>query len=1260
MSDLTNVQLVDDEDFENVYISQNNNSVRLLKSSSKILKRKCHKVLKKKLKKYKIRRNGEEDPDVLDVSKTFHSSLIIKSPSSQTSPDNKLYISDYIQPNYLFKNMGKRKKCNILTESNREIGEDQKKPEILLPLITSESQDKTHTNAFKLLMDSRHKSIGSNSPGKDKPLNEVESQEVTEKREMKAKRILSLQKMAEAKGSIKKQEIEEQREGYIKKQMLKRAERFKAMITQDTAEHKSNSKVKEPASPKHTSEVKDNRIDIKKTLQLCDMFEPIHRETINEKEKIKKMSHEDEEFLNKLSPSIRKKENMMSYFKKLPKSPEEDDIVHSDDSSHNIIKVKFTPKRKKKSVKKKNALQSLVTNSSEHHSSDKDICEQDAAQTTVDCKNDIITKESNCTVDQSGLTNDESRPRRISKRPAKYIEDVEILSSDEDLHIFTPKKKKNLEKNKIVKNDTEVEKSLSNGKDTYTGTIKKNTSDMTKNKNRSNKTVSLNPVVSSKKTMKSSNDTKSNPVKLAPIFMSKQTSNSISSAEKVAKQKFLQSGIPEKLKKSIPPQQSISALDLFYPVVHVQQTDTKLPGCITINFDHIVDDFITDDSPNTANEDVYKNLLNLSKRETKAISLTNKNKDDLLQYIKSSYKKFPVYRTYHLLKGKCRGEFRDFNYPDLDNSIEIVNGCLSKDSDIVEKLCWVDKYKPNSSKQIIGNFLAIEELKKWLQTWTENLVKTRKNIESDGSDFSDFVDSDVDSRESFRNSNSVLIISGDVGSGKTSSVYAVAAELAIKVIEVNASSKRTGKIMLQDLQEATKSHKVDRGKSGTECSQNIQEILKTKGTHKKRGRPKKIKEVVTKSNSSDSQKSELSETQSQDSVRTDMSLILIDDADIVFDQDDGFCSAISQLIQSSKRPVILVTSSLSCPHLQKFIQYGKIICMQRFLPRMLGVWLDIMCLADISTCCLGLGNHLLDFCKGDIRKTINWLQFYMTSYKYIKAGSPLSEDTLSQELDKHKFNIDDECSSMSWSDRESILDCNEASNVSSNFIQAHINMILSNLPPNLLNLWWSIPKILDYDNLMKKDNQNVKKPGSKQLLTISKMLDIVSETDYLTGNISDCRNDITGTLWGSKETASVDESDNLDYYDWSEGVRNDIASELAMSGLRHSHKELECETSLDMSIPGYTVERERDKIILRHHTLTSYLSPGAVLDRKALALDYWSSCRTICRLENNKTDANVKRNNRFCHYLKSLNILCKNDYFDALSKSLSGNDTGKL
>ena len=60
--------------------------------------------------------------------------------------------------------------------------------------------------------------------------------------------------------------------------------------------------------------------------------------------------------------------------------------------------------------------------------------------------------------------------------------------------------------------------------------------------------------------------------------------------------------------------------------------------------------------------------------------------------------------------------------------------------------------------------------------------------------------------------NSVLL-AGPAGSGKTSSVYALAEELSFNVLEVNASSKRNGKSILSQLHEATQSHTVNSGAS---------------------------------------------------------------------------------------------------------------------------------------------------------------------------------------------------------------------------------------------------------------------------------------------------------------------------------------------------------------------------------------------------------------------------------------------------------------
>ncbi|VVD04310.1 unnamed protein product [Leptidea sinapis] len=1009
--------------------------------------------------------------------------------------------------------MGRRKKLTVLLEANNsEIVDD--KSEGTKACSTHEANiPKTELDAFKVMMDSRNKSIGSNSPGKERACLESDSQELSDKKELKAKRMLSLQKMAEAKGSLKNKAIEEYRDRFIEEKIVKRAERLKNFIEQKE-KHKlpkaSNQiKVEKKPEPPVVKINEDVDLNVKKSLQLCNMFEMSDKLFEGKNKVCKNLTKEDEEFLSKLSPSLRKKENMLSYFETVPKkSPEnvEDNLNH--DKSQNIIKVKF-----KKHIKKS---RKIISNPTVPVSSETlDVSESDVkTKSIINCDPDPNMKSEEVHILSKSPSSSQSpdhRPKRNVKRPAKYSHSISS-SSDEEYNIFTPKKKKC---HTVMENITK-----SNNKNGINHICIEPPVLVVKEKSNS-KTLTEDNCYKVQHTKKPKTVESSKIcTKLAPIFQSKSHLN----AE--AKQKFLQSGFPEILKRNSCQQQLNVQTESFNSVVHVQQQVAKhsnninvLDICLRNNI--LVDDEVKFEYKN----DIIQNLLNLNTLQINSkIALCDINKNDLLQNIKKSYEKFPVYRTYHLLKGKSKGDFRDYIYPDLDNSVEIINGLKNSEEEYTDKLCWTDKYKPTSSKQIIGNFTAIDEMKKWLQNWTENLIKTKSEMNSSDSDFSLFHDSDADSREYLKNNNNVLIISGDVGCGKTSSVYAIAAELAIKVIEVNASSKRTGKIMLQDLQEATKSHKVDRGKSGSEGSQKMQE--KKKKLSKKRGRIKKTKKFLKINEVSE-------EIISQDNVRTGMSLILIDDADVVFEQDDGFCSAVSQLIQSSKRPVILVTSSLTCPHLQRFIQIAKVVQMRRFMPHMLGVWLDILCLADMGASCPGLGSRMLNFHNGDIRKTINCLQFCMVTHK-----NTMKID----DIDNQELNIHDESSSLSWADQECATEntvclVNIKSDVSKKFIDTQIRNLINNSPVKMLGMWWSIPKMFEMNG------------RREQIDIVATMLDGISTADY-TGKCYSESNFcfIEGRIWGSKENASVMESEVIDYYNKNKEVGNDIAAELTGKG----------------------------------------------------------------------------------------------------------------
>lgn len=236
-------------------------------------------------------------------------------------------------------------------------------------------------------------------------------------------------------------------------------------------------------------------------------------------------------------------------------------------------------------------------------------------------------------------------------------------------------------------------------------------------------------------------------------------------------------------------------------------------------------------------------------------------------------------------------------------------------------LLFVDVVKPSVLSDFVIGKKPTEELHNFLQSWNE---KTDEYESTDDESYGS-------SRQSSKGSNNFAVLTGSSGSGKTLAVYAMASELNFRVIEVNAGARRSGKIMLQELQEATQSHRV---KQDSEES------------------------------TSDGQKS----------------VILIEDAELVFESDDGFVSAIQQLINISKRPVILTTSNSACSHLQKFINHNEIAFdLSSKDEERVGKYLSLLCLAaNYRIDCSAL--RVLFMANGrDMRKTINEIEFFIRS-----------------------------------------------------------------------------------------------------------------------------------------------------------------------------------------------------------------------------------------------------------------------------------------
>lgn len=108
---------------------------------------------------------------------------------------------------------------------------------------------------------------------------------------------------------------------------------------------------------------------------------------------------------------------------------------------------------------------------------------------------------------------------------------------------------------------------------------------------------------------------------------------------------------------------------------------------------------------------------------------------------------------------------------------------------------WVEKYKPKTTKQIIGqngDKSNVKKLTKWLEDWHKNHSGTGKKFvkpapwEAQNSDGRFF---------------KAALLSGSPGVGKTTSVHLICKENGWDIIEFNASDTRSKRLLQEDVAE---------------------------------------------------------------------------------------------------------------------------------------------------------------------------------------------------------------------------------------------------------------------------------------------------------------------------------------------------------------------------------------------------------------------------------------------------------------------------
>ena len=171
--------------------------------------------------------------------------------------------------------------------------------------------------------------------------------------------------------------------------------------------------------------------------------------------------------------------------------------------------------------------------------------------------------------------------------------------------------------------------------------------------------------------------------------------------------------------------------------------------------------------------------------------------------------------------------------------------------------------------------------------------------------------------------SNVILLSGPVGCGKTASVYAVARELGFQVFEINAGNRRSAKDILERVGDMTQNHLVhnvkDKGDDDgdvtlDEAKQNkMMSFFKSvpkASSNKGRGKSKEDEGLPN---------TDLKRTRSQK-----QSLILLEEADVLFEEDKQFWSGVMTLIEQSKRPIVITCNDESLVPSQDISFHGTL------------------------------------------------------------------------------------------------------------------------------------------------------------------------------------------------------------------------------------------------------------------------------------------------------------------------------------------------
>ncbi|KAI8891260.1 P-loop containing nucleoside triphosphate hydrolase protein [Backusella circina FSU 941] len=256
----------------------------------------------------------------------------------------------------------------------------------------------------------------------------------------------------------------------------------------------------------------------------------------------------------------------------------------------------------------------------------------------------------------------------------------------------------------------------------------------------------------------------------------------------------------------------------------------------------------------------------------------------------------------------------------------------------------------------------------------------------------------------------LYLLVGPSGTGKSATVQTAAQEAGYEIFESNPTTKRSGRDLLQQLGEVTSSHLVgfDNVDRVNRKRKNAKTIILKDSVVLKNKKKKKIpilpghndmmhyfqkvtvhdeemevdqveiqQQVIEENQQDDSNEEE--EMDDDDDIPSlqppKQSLVLLEEVDILFEDDKGFWSAVKELSEKSKRPIIMTCNDMSKIPLD-MLNIEQIIHFKAPDRQILTSYLSLICLAEGFIIPISDLSRLVQLYNCDTRRLIHTLQFW--------------------------------------------------------------------------------------------------------------------------------------------------------------------------------------------------------------------------------------------------------------------------------------------